>query len=70
MFLQLRRSDTGSAIFICGTSDLNSVLFIYYLVILRFLVVFIIFCVYLRINYALYEELDAGDMVRTRDVYK
>jgi len=26
MFLQLRRSDTGSAIFICGMFDLNSVL--------------------------------------------
>lgn len=23
-----------------------------------------------RINYALYEELDAGDMERTRDVYR
>lgn len=26
--------------------------------------------VLLRINYALYEELDAGDMERTRDVYR
>ncbi|MCI25956.1 crooked neck-like protein 1-like, partial [Trifolium medium] len=25
---------------------------------------------YIRINYALYEELDTGDMERTRDVYK